>query len=63
MYVIIELWFLIVWIPFVNSVVSAGFLFMVKVVALPPLCLRKLGAGYVAMCVSWVEHWTMYIRG
>ena len=33
-----------------SSVVSAGFPFVVKVEALPLLCLGKLSAGYVAMC-------------
>ena len=36
--VLIELWFLLFgWIPFVSSVVSAGFPFVVKVEALPLL--------------------------
>ena len=36
--VLIELWFLLFgWIPFVSSVVSAGFPLVVKVETLPPL--------------------------
>ena len=36
--VLLELWFLLFgWIPFVSSVVSAGFPFVVKVKALPML--------------------------
>jgi hypothetical protein len=55
--VLIELWSLFVWldIPFVSSVVSAGFPFVVKWMPFHRcgegvLCLGKLSAGYVAMC-------------
>ena len=41
-----------------SSVVGAGFRFVVKVEALPPLwrgvlCLGKLSAGYVVMCCAF----------
>ena len=36
-----------------SSVVSVGFPFVVKVEALPLLCLGKLSAGYVAMCCAF----------
>jgi hypothetical protein len=65
-----ELWFLFVWIPFVSSVVSAGFPFVVKVEALPPLWRESVVFGEAqceicchVLCVSWVEHWNLYIGG
>jgi pantoate kinase len=69
--VLIELWFLIFgWIPFVSSVVSAGFPFVVKVEALPPLWRGSVvfGEAQCGICchvlgVSWVEHWILYIGG
>jgi hypothetical protein len=69
--VLMELWFLLFcWIPFVSSVVSAGFPFVVKVEALPPLWRGSVVFGEAqceigchVRCVSWVEHWILYIGG
>jgi len=63
--VLIELWSLFVWldIPFVSSVVSAGFPFVAQVEALPLLwqgsivfCEAQCGICCHVLCVSWVEH-------
>jgi len=60
---LIKLWFLFVlfcWILFVSSVVSAGFPFVVKVEALPPLWRGRVVFGEAqckicchVLCVSW----------
>ena len=50
-----------------SSVVSAGFPFVVKVEALPPLWRGSVVFGEAqcgicchVLCVSWVEHWIVY---
>jgi len=52
----------------VNSVVSAGFPFVVE--ALPPLWRGSVVFGETqcricchVLCVSWVEHWILYLGG
>jgi hypothetical protein len=52
----------------VSSVVSAGFPFVVKVEALPPLWRgsdvfgeAQCGVSCLVLCVSWVEHWILYV--
>ena len=49
-----------------SSVVSAGFPFVVKVEALPPLWRGSVVFGEAqcgicchVLCVSWVEHWIL----
>jgi hypothetical protein len=52
----------------VSSVVSAGFPFVVKVEALQSLWRGSVvfggaqcGICCLVLCVSWVEHWILYI--
>ena len=54
-----------------NSVVmSVGFPFVVKVEAFPPLWQGSVVFGEAqrgicchVLCISWVEHWILYIGG
>ena len=57
-----------------SSVVSAGFPFVLEGEALPPLwrgsvvfeeaqCAHPRGIYCHVLCVSWVEHWILYIGG
>ena len=54
-----------------SRVVRVGFPFVVKVEALPPLWRGSVVFGEApqcgicchVLCVSWVEHWILYIGG
>ena len=53
-----------------SGVVGVGFLFVVKVEALPPMRRGSVVFGEAqcgicchVLCVSWVERWILYIGG